>query len=272
MTKYRFLILRRFSQILILLLFVVCANSQDESLKTFFSGNLNSSKIFWVIPLSDPFSVAQIFFAGIWRGVIIGSEALLGLLIVLFIYGLFLGRGYCAFVCPMNLITDLSAKLRRIFGIESKKLNFTRKIKYGILFLSLFLSAIFGFSAFDLISPISMLHRGLIYGMGAGIFGILCVGLFDLFFIKNGFCGYLCPLGATYSLIGKFSLLRIKHKKELCSDCKQCFIICPEPQVLNIINKKSGSINNIDCLKCARCVEVCEDGALKYGIFDFKKE
>ncbi|RAX54033.1 quinol dehydrogenase ferredoxin subunit NapH [Helicobacter sp. 16-1353] len=264
MKKYRFLILRRIIQIGILVAFAVCSYFTYE----FFQGNLNSSKVFWIIPMSDPLSIAQIFISG----GIVGFEAVLGLIIVLLIYGIIMGRGYCAFVCPMNMVTDLANFLRRILKIDmmQKKLNITRRIKYGVLALSLLLSFMFAIPAFDLISPISMLHRGIIFGMGAGIFGVLAVFLFDLFFIKNGFCGYICPLGATYSLIGKYSLLRVKHDKDKCTKCMKCIVVCPEPQVLDLIGNRSGTINKIDCMKCARCIEVCDDDALKYGIFDFK--
>ncbi len=264
MKKYRFLILRRFIQIGILVIFSVCSYFSYN----FFMGNLSQSTIFWIIPMSDPLSVAQIFFSG----AIVANEALLGFLVVILIYGILFGRGYCAFVCPMNIVSDLANFLHRILKMNAiqKKLNITRKIKYAILILCLILSAIFATPAFELISPISMLHRGIIFGMGFGIFGIVCVFLFDLFFVKNGFCGYICPLGATYALIGKYSLIRIRHNHNKCTKCAKCITICPEPQVLDIIGVRSGTINKIDCIKCARCIEVCDDNALKYGIFDYK--
>lgn len=264
MKKYRFLILRRILQVSIMLAFAICATYSLD----FFAGNLNSSKVFWTIPLSDPLSIAQIFLSG----GIVGSEAILGLIIVLVIYGIFFGRGYCAFVCPMNIITDFANFLRRILGFNQKKINFTRKLKYYILILSLLLSFIFGVAAFDSISPISMLHRGIIFGMGFGIFGVLVVFLFDLVFLKNGFCGYICPLGASYSIIGKYSLLRIKYDKAKCTKCMKCIAICPEPQVLDLIGIKSGSVDKIDCMKCGRCIEQCDDNALKYGILNLKEK
>lgn len=266
MRKFRFLILRRFIQVGILVLFAVCSHYSLH----FFQGNLNSSKIFWIIPMSDPLSIAQIFASGAIAGTVIGLEALLGLGVVLLVYGILLGRGYCAFVCPMNIVTDCANFLHRKLKLNNTTKFTSRKFKYGVLLLSLILSFAFGVAAFDIISPISMLHRGIVFGMGFGIFGILAVFLFDLLLLKNGFCGYICPLGATYSLIGKLSLLRVRHDSTKCTKCGKCIVVCPEPQVLDLIGKRSGSINKIDCLKCARCIEVCDDNALKYGIFDFK--
>lgn len=263
MKQYRFLILRRILQISIMLAFFICAHYGFK----FFVGNLNSSKVFWSIPLSDPLSIAQIFFSG----AIMGSEAIIGLIIVLAIYGILFGRGYCAFVCPMNIITDLANFMRRILNINQKKLNITRKLKYYILALSLILSFFFGMAAFDNISPISMLHRGIIFGMGFGAFGVLAVFLFDLLFLKNGFCGYICPLGASYALIGKYSLLRIKYDIDKCTKCMKCVAICPEPQVLDLIGVRNGDVSKIDCMKCGRCIEKCNDDALKYGILNIKE-
>lgn len=256
--KYKFLILRRIIQLFILCLFMLSSYYSINLL----SGNLSASKLFGIIPMSDPLSMLQLLLSG---GVL-GSTSLIGVIIVIIIYSLLFGRGYCAFVCPMNVITDSASFLRRYLNITNKKINISRKLKYYVFFLSLLLSMIFSFPAFDAINPISMLYRGLIFGMGFGIFGVLCVFLFDLLFIKNGFCGYICPVGVTYSIIGKYSLIRIKHNHKLCTNCNKCFSICPEPQVLNIIGKSSGTINNIDCIKCAKCIEICDDKALKYGI------
>ncbi|MFT8144368.1 4Fe-4S binding protein, partial [Salmonella enterica subsp. enterica serovar Enteritidis] len=59
-----------------------------------------------------------------------------------------------------------------------------------------------GIAAFELVSPIGILHRGVIFGMGMGGAAVLSIFLFDLFAVKNGWCGHVCPLGGFYSLIG----------------------------------------------------------------------
>jgi len=55
------------------------------------------------------------------------------------------------------------------------------------------------------------MQRGIIFGFGSGVAVVLAVFLFDLFGVKNGWCGHLCPLGASYSLLGKASLIRVDH-------------------------------------------------------------
>ena len=96
----KYLILRRVVQILLLVFFAFSVF--DFILK----GDLSSSKLFSTIPLSDPFAVLQIYLASFS----VDFMALLGACVVLVLYGVFLGRAFCAWVCPVNLITDFAAR------------------------------------------------------------------------------------------------------------------------------------------------------------------
>lgn len=298
--KHRFLLLRRFTQLGILTLFFVanCSfvfiddvrhfvaqgdissfNSGERNLAIAHSkhdilsfgileGNLSGSKVLESIPMSDPLAFLQIFLAG---GAI-SMDLLLGVLVVVAVYGVFLGRGYCAFVCPINMVSDLANFLRRKLRIQNVRfLAISRRARFGVLFLSLLLSFIFGVLAWESISPISMLHRGVVFGMGVGFFGILGVFLFDLFVLKNGFCGHLCPLGATYGLIGAKAMLRVTHDVRNCTKCMECVRICPENQVLHMVGKHSAPVADMACIKCGRCIEVCNDNALKFSVLQYQK-
>ncbi|WP_395148285.1 quinol dehydrogenase ferredoxin subunit NapH [uncultured Helicobacter sp.] len=298
--KHRFLLLRRFTQIGILILFFVANysfvfidgtkhfvtqgdlsafesgernlaiahNKHDVLPFRILEGNLSGSKILETIPMSDPLAFLQIFLAG---GAI-SMDLLLGVLVVILVYGLFLGRGYCAFVCPINMVSDLANFLRRKLHIENVRfLAISRKAKFGVLFLSLLLSLVFGVLAWESISPISMLHRGVVFGMGVGFFGVLGVFLFDLFVLKNGFCGHICPLGAVYGLIGSKAMLGVRHNVQNCTKCMDCVRICPENQVLRMVGKYSAPVSDMACIKCGRCIEVCNDNALGFSILDYQK-
>jgi len=81
-------------------------------------------------------------------------------------------------------------------------LGLSRKIRYTVLALTLVLSALAGVAAFEWISPIGMAHRELLFGAGLGWTAVVGVFLFDLFVLRNGWCGHLCPLGAFYALLG----------------------------------------------------------------------
>ena len=234
-------------------------------------GNLSHSSWFGgIFSLTDPLSVMQIFLAG--GG--LALDVLLGALLVAAIYGIFLGRVYCAFVCPINLVTDFANFLRDKLGFNTaqRKLFISRSTRFVILGLGLLLSALFGVAAFELISPISMLHRGVVFGMGFGIFAVLAVFCFDLFVLKNGFCGHICPLGAMYSLLGKFALLRVKHTLSNCTKCMEGVRVCPEPEVLKPIGKQDGNLKTMTCLRCGRCIEACDDNALHFSILHFTQK
>lgn len=257
--RNRYLISRRVVQIGFLILFF---GSNYYGWKVLM-GNYSSAYVFESFNLADPYAVLQILATGF----LLQIDVLLGAVIVLLFYGIFAGRSFCSWVCPMNIVTDFAHWIRRKTGMNKvdDKIPVTRNIRYWFMGLGIVLSALTGIAAFEFISPISMLHRGIIFGMGFGLAAVVAIFLFDLFVIKNGWCGFLCPLGGFYSIIGKYSLIRVNHKKENCTECNQCFLVCPEKQVLSIINKQSGSIKYGACTNCARCVEVCEDNALKFG-------
>jgi len=257
---HKYLIARRTVQVGLMLLFFG-ANYFGWKI---LMGNYSSAFVLESFYLSDPYATLQILAAGF----ALQMDVLLGAFIIVLFYGLIGGRSFCSWICPMNVVTDFAHWIRRKTGMNKvdMKIPLSRNLRYWILLLSFILSALLGIAAFEFVSPISMFHRGIIFGMGFGIAAVFAVFFFDLFVIKNGWCGYICPLGGFYSLIGKYSLIRVNHKKEKCTECNQCFAVCPERQVLTIINKKSGSILFGACNNCGRCIEVCDDNALNFGI------
>jgi len=262
MIKNKYLILRRITQISLMTLYFG-ANAWGW---TFITGNLSSSLILGTIPMSDPYAVLQMFTAG----ALIASNVFLGALVAVLLYGLVGGRAFCSWVCPVNIITDSANYLRRKLGFNEiqKKQPATRNMRYWVIALSLVISVGFGVTAFEFISPISMVHRGIIFGMGFGWAAIVVIFLFDLFVLKNGWCGHICPLGGFYSIIGSFSLIRVKHQEEKCTLCMKCKEVCPENQVLFMVGKSSEQVLSGECTNCARCIEVCDDDALNFSIRD----
>ena len=263
--KYRFLIARRITQISVMVLYVI-ANVYGIN---FLTGNLSSSLLLNTVPLSDPYAVLQMAVAG----AIISFDILLGAFIISIFYLIVGGRAFCSWVCPVNMITDLANYLRRKFGFNQiqKKQPASRNIRYWVIAISFVISFFMGIAAFELISPISMIHRGIIFGLGFGWATIVIIFLFDLFVLKNGWCGHICPLGGFYSLVGRFSLIRVHHNADNCTACMKCKEVCPENQVLHMITKTSIPVLSGECTNCGRCVEVCDDDALNFSIKNLKK-
>ncbi len=264
--KYRYLIARRFTQIFIMFLYII-ANIWGINILT---GNLSSSLFLGFVPLSDPFAALQMFVAG----ALISSDILIGIVLIIIFYAILGGRTFCSWVCPVNLITDLANYIRRKAGFNSiqKKQPASRNIRYWVIVMSLIISYVLGITAFEFISPISIIHRGIIFGLGLSWAAMLIIFFFDLFVLKNGWCGYICPLGGFYSIISKYSLIRVHHNVDNCTECMKCKEVCPEMQVLHMITKESLPVLGGECTNCARCIEVCDDESLYFSIKNLKKE
>ncbi len=262
--KHKFLILRRLVQVLLLLLFVG-ANLWGWKL---LMGNFSSAYVLESFYLSDPYAVLQIFATGF----LVSTDAVVGAIIVLLFYAIIGGRSFCSWVCPLNMVTDFASWVRKKLGfnINDNIVLVKRNTRYWVLVLGLILSAIMGVAAFEVVSPISMLYRGVIFGFGMGWAVVVIVFLFDVFVVDHGWCGHICPLGAFYSIVGKFALIKIEHNVDNCTLCMKCKPVCHEQQVLKIIGNKSGFITSGECSSCGRCIESCDDNALKYSINKFK--
>ncbi len=260
---HKWLLARRCSQAVILALFLIGPLAGLWIVK----GNLAFSLTLGVLPLTDPYILLQSLFAGH----VPERLALIGAAVVLASYLLLGGRVYCAWVCPLNMLTDFAGWLRGRLGIKGSA-HLSRRTRYGMLGMTLVLAAATGTLVWELINPVSMLHRGLIFGMGAGWAVVLSVFLFDLFVMSRGWCGHLCPVGAFYSLLGKWSPLRVAaSKRAACNDCMDCFEVCPEPQVIRPALKGAGEgagplILAANCTNCGRCIDVCSKDVFNFGL------
>lgn len=261
--SWRYFMLRRLSQIGILLLFFGTAHWSWQVAKDvpLLTGNLSASEFAGLLPMADPFAALQIFATGH----LLQREVIVGALIVLAFYALVGGRVYCAWVCPVNMVTDLAGWLRNRFGIPIQ-VYLSRTTRYFVLAASLVLSALMGVAAFEWVSPIGMAHREIVFGAGLGFQALLAIFLFDLLILKHGWCGHFCPLGAFWSLVGRGTAqIRVRFDKDSCSHCGDCAQVCPEPQVLNLKRlEQVGYVSSGECSNCGRCTPVCPEGSLRF--------
>jgi ferredoxin-type protein NapH len=261
LAAHKWLILRRTSQIGILLLFLVGPWFKLWIVK----GNLNYSYTLDFLPLADPYLLLQ----GLLAGETPEKLALIGVTIVVLFYLLVGGRTYCSWVCPVNLVTDAANWLRARLGLKGGA-HLSRTTRYWILGMTLLVAAITGTLAWEMVNPVSMLHRGLIFGLGLAWAVIVAIFLFDLFVMRHGWCGHLCPVGAFYSLIGKLSVMRVKlPQREACNDCMDCYAVCPEQQVIRPALEGIGGTPPVilaeNCTNCGRCIDVCSKKVFAFG-------
>ncbi|WP_417914828.1 quinol dehydrogenase ferredoxin subunit NapH [Candidatus Electronema sp. JM] len=248
---HKWLLLRRISQLGILGLFLLGPLAGIWLIK----GTLSASTVLGFLPLTDPL----IFVQSLAARHLPETTAVFGFIAVLAIYSLLGGRTYCAWVCPVNLVTDAAAWTNRRLELK-KNLSLSKATRWWLLGFIIILSALTGSIVWEAVNPVTALQRGLLFGMGLGWLLLAAIFIFDAFVLRHGWCGHLCPVGASYSLLGSIALLRVKAAgRDRCTDCMDCFTVCPEPQVIRPALKGDASpvILAHNCLNCGRCMDVC---------------
>lgn len=264
----KWLILRRISQLSLLLLFLTGPLWGVWIIK----GNMASSLTLDLLPLSDPYVMLQ----ALMSGNLPTQTGVIGVLIILTFYLLVGGRVYCSWICPVNMVTDAAAWMRRKLGLKVSS-QFSRNTRYWLLLLTLVLPVITGAIVWELFNPVSLMFRGIIFGMGWAWMVIVGIFLFDLFISQRGWCGHLCPVGAFYSLLSKKSVLRVSaSKRDQCDDCNDCFVVCPEPKVIRPALKgaKQGIsplIDEMNCTNCGRCIDICDEEVFSFTTRSIKR-
>ncbi len=221
------------------------------------------SGTFFGLQLSDPLAVVGQIFAGLTFYTPFILTALIPVVLTLIF-----GRFFCGWICPATFIyelnTNLSAWLRRA-GLKTGNRRFDQRVKYLVLVVGLLLSAISGSVLVAGVYPPAIVGREIYYAIALGGFGagsIFFVGtlLFDLLVARRGFCRYLCPGGALYSLLGRFRIFRIQRIVENCNDCAKCNAICEFG--LDPLRDGFGQ----ECNNCTACIAICPTDALTFKV------
>ena len=259
---HKWLLLRRFSQISILSLFLIGPLFGIWIVK----GNMSSSLTLDVLSLTDPF----VFVQSLLSGHTVETTAVAGALIVFGFYILLGGRVYCAWVCPINIVTDIADWFYRKLNIKSP-VHFSKNNRYALLAAILVVTIVSGIMVWELVNPVTMLQRELVFAMGFSWMLILAIFIVDTFISRRAWCGRFCPMGAFYSLLGTISFIRVNAlNREACNDCMDCYVVCPEPQVIKPVLKKGDELNPVilagNCTNCGRCIDVCSEDVFSLGV------
>jgi ferredoxin-type protein NapH len=215
----------------------------------------------WGLKLSDPLAALGQSAAGLtlywpfWLTALIP----IGLTIIF-------GRFFCGWICPATFLYELNtnfASWLRWSGLRVGNRHFDKRIKYGVLALGLIGSAVSGSILVAAIYPPAIVGREIYYGIALGGFGagtVFFLGtlLFDLLVARRGFCRYLCPGGALYSLLGRYRILRIRRIVETCNDCAKCNVVCEFD--LDPLRDGFGQ----ECNNCTACIAICPTDAMTF--------
>lgn len=241
------------------------AFEEPAAVADLFQGSYWSITLFGVT-ISDPLALLGHALAG---GSIHWPLAA-GVLTPVFL-AVFAGRAFCGWVCPVNTILELIAKLRRWLErrvVRRRLPDWTPPLRFRYLLLAagILISAAAGIGAFALMLPYNAVARDwhlAVYGAGFG-FGVLFLVVLmalELLVAPRLWCRSLCPTGLVLGLLGKRRMLGIKRKRETqCpSGCSLCVTTCP----VGVIPK--DEINTEECLICNECVVSCPEDLLTIG-------
>jgi ferredoxin-type protein NapH len=208
--------------------------------------------------ISDPLAGADFVAAS----KIVMDPFLLSILLPL-LATMLLGRVFCGWICPGDMLFELGSRIRSFAGVETD-VTFSRSTKYAVLLLGLMGSAYLGSQTMAEIYP-PRLVSGEIYGwiwyhrFGMGAWFLLFVLSFEIFVSKRFWCRYVCPGGAIYILFSRRRRLRLQVDRPLCDGCRDCEDACEfglKPEA-----KEVGP----ECNHCGDCVPSCHTQALSIG-------
>jgi polyferredoxin len=186
------------------------------------------------------------------------------LLLAFTVIALVFRKAFCAWICPVGLISESLAALgRKIFGRNFRPPKMLdhglMSIKYillGFFLLAFVVMGMTGIAAFlqspyNRVSDVKMLLFFAQLSTTAGIvIGALAVGSI---FIEGFWCRYLCPYGAYLGLFSWLSPVKVRRNVPTCIDCGKCDRACPAH--LPVMFKEQ--IISVECNGCMECVNVC---------------
>ena len=248
--------LRRF----VLLWIVILFSLQFLRIKILVGG-LSGSLAVWFLKLIDVFAYLESLIAS--RDFTI--TAFWAVIPVVAIYLIF-GRAFCGWVCPMDFLFEIVDKLKA----RSSRINISPWLGYGFAVGLLVISAMIGIPFFtNYLSHLTNLFRFLTGSVFLALNlpvepvvlaysgGIIILLLCLEYFFPRLWCKVLCPVGKTYGIFNKASLLKLKFKKGECGECNLCEQVCyMDVKIARYIDQPG--LRDVNCIYCGRCVEGCD--------------
>jgi len=193
--------------------------------------------------------------------------------------GVLFGRLICGFLCPFGFLQDLLHKIPSPKPAVPRRLD--RPLRWGkyvslaaVLLLPAVLTDAYGIGSpffCKYVCPAGTLEGGIplllssaaLQDAAGWLFtwkaAILAAVLIASVLIYRPFCKYLCPLGAIYGLLNRFSVCRMEVDGDRCIHCGVCARTCR----MGVDMTKTP--NSAECIRCGACTSACPTHAIRSG-------
>lgn len=223
-----------------------------------------------------------------------------GVVAVLIIVTLLLGRVYCSIICPLGVMQDIISWFSG--KRKGKKFRFSyspavKWLKYSVLVLFI-ITLVAGVGAVSsLFAPYSAYGRIVsnlfapLWGWGNNLLAcfseriasyafydtsvwlksiptfIIAIVTFIAIAIlawRSGrtYCNTICPVGTILGFISKYSIFRPQIDTDKCNGCAVCSRKCKA----SCIDPKNHTIDYSRCVVCMDCLDNCKQGAISYRL------
>jgi ferredoxin len=203
--------------------------------------------------------------------------------LVIIVLTLAVGRFFCGFVCPVGTINQFTGWLARrgqgaAARVEANRHRPRQALKYYLLAFFLVL-ALTGSVQTGLLDPLPLLYRSLNLTLApmadkglrvlsaeprfyasAWLLGVVLFTVVGLnLVLPRFFCRFLCPLGALFCLLARFTPWRLGKTSDKCGDCCLCDEYCEGAC------RPSGEIITGECVLCFNCLDRCPAGRITFA-------
>ncbi len=230
---------------------------------------------FLLFPVTIYYFSPMLVLQGAWQGIVAGC---LVIFLTLFVLSLFLGRVFCAYLCPMGGLQEclMLAQKKKAKGGRLNWIKYCIWVPWLGAIVFFFIKA-GGFLDFDFlyetvygISVLEPMAYIIYYGV------IALVVILSLTAGKRAFCHYVCWIapfmvaGTKLTNLLRLPSLRLKSDKAQCVGCKKCSDNCPMSlDVEKMV--QTENMKNTECILCGECIDPCPKKVIGYTMKPDKK-
>jgi formate hydrogenlyase subunit 6/NADH:ubiquinone oxidoreductase subunit I len=187
-----------------------------------------------------------------------GQGELIAILLIMALLTVIFGRYFCACLCPLGALMDLTSRIRAVFSKQAFAYKPDSRFRALVPILSLVLLWAGLNLPFGLLEPYSLFVAKSVFYSGPNLIIFLVIILAAV--SGRAFCNCLCPTGFILKLLAKNSKFHLTFK-DSCLKCGACSRICRA----SCLDGKNKNLDKGRCVLCLDCLAVCPRDSLAWG-------